>query len=143
MDRVEILYDLSEYVQMKPQRFGSNLLGVLYNNFSKKGARNLGANSRNPGANYDDVQFFFLSLFSATTEGSGTDHSYICDLAKKAIRSGHKNQSSGRNFLHPSNPPSRERQPPGVSKTRLLGLKKYSFDQADMAICAAAKLVAL
>ena len=36
---------------MKPQRFGSNLLGVLYNNFSKKDARNLGANSRNPGAN--------------------------------------------------------------------------------------------
>ena len=63
MDRVEILYDLSEYVQMKPQRFGSNLLGVLYNNFSKKGARNLGANSRNPGANYDDVQFFFCHFF--------------------------------------------------------------------------------
>ena len=36
---------------MKPQRFGSNLLGVLYNNLSKKDARNLGANSRNPGAN--------------------------------------------------------------------------------------------
>ena len=51
MDRVEILYDLSSSVQMKPQRFGSNLLGVPYNNFSKKGARNLGANSRNPGAN--------------------------------------------------------------------------------------------
>ena len=46
----EILYDLSYYVQMKPKRFGSNLLGVLYNNSKKGAARNLGANSRNPGA---------------------------------------------------------------------------------------------
>ena len=52
MGRVEILYDLLLVVcANETTKVWFQPSGVLYNNFSKKGARNLGANSRNPGAN--------------------------------------------------------------------------------------------